>query len=138
MPDPTPTPGPQPPSAVNAQIVDAVDKSTNYALGFAPLVFLGGFGPALAGMALWGVGMGAQESIMRAALATMVPPDRRGSAYGVFNAGYGVSWFLGSALMGLLYDASPTALVAFSVAVQLAAVPAFWSVARQGRQTPAS
>lgn len=107
-------------------------------LGFAPLVFLGGFGPALAGMALWGVGMGAQESIMRAALATMVPPDRRGSAYGVFNAGYGVSWFLGSALMGLLYDASPTALVAFSVAVQLAAVPAFWSVARQGRQTPAS
>ena len=37
MPDPTPTPGPQPPSAVNAQIVDAVDKSTSYALGFAPL-----------------------------------------------------------------------------------------------------
>ena len=36
---------------------------------FAPFVFLGGFYVALAGMALWGVGMGAQESIMRAAIA---------------------------------------------------------------------
>ena len=42
---------------------------------FAPLVFFGGFYPALAGMALWGVGMGAQESILRAAIAGMVPPD---------------------------------------------------------------
>ncbi len=52
---------------------------------FAPLVFLGGFFPALAGMALWGVGMGAQESILRAAIAGMIPPDRRGVAYGLFN-----------------------------------------------------
>ena len=101
--------------------------------GFAPLVFFGGFGPALLGMVLWGVGMGAQESIMRAALAGMVPPDRRGSAYGIFNAGYGVSWFFGSALMGLLYDVSPMALVAFSVGAQVAAVPVFWFVAKQGR-----
>src|SRR3990172_5388713 len=33
---------------------------------FAPLVFLGNFYLAIVGMALWGVGMGAQESIMRA------------------------------------------------------------------------
>ena len=70
---------------------------------------------------------------MRAALAGMIPADRRGSAYGIFNAGYGVSWFLGSALMGLLYDVSPMGLVAFSVVAQLAAVRMFWFVADPGR-----
>ena len=92
---------------------------------FAPLAFLGGFWVALLGMALWGIGMGAQESVMRAAVATMVPPDRRGSAYGFFNAGYGLAWFAGSALLGLLYDASLPALIGFSVAAQLASVPLF-------------
>jgi predicted MFS family arabinose efflux permease len=53
----------------------------------------------------------------------MVPPERRGSAYGIFNTGYGVAWFLGSALMGVLYDRSPVALVVFSVVMQLAAIP---------------
>lgn len=90
---------------------------------FAPLAFLGSFEMALAGMALWGVGMGAQESIMRAVIPTMVPADRRGTAYGLFNAGFGLFWFVGSAAMGLLYDVSLTALVVVSVTAQLAAVP---------------
>jgi MFS family permease len=95
---------------------------------FAGLTFLGGFWLALAGMALWGVGMGAQESIMRAAIAGMVSPERRGSAYGLFNAGYGLIWFLGSALLGILYDRSLAALIAFSVTTQLVSVPLFLSV----------
>jgi MFS family permease len=92
---------------------------------FAPLVFGTGFYPALLGMALWGIGMGAQESIMRAAVANMAPAHRRGSAYGIFNAGYGVAWFAGSALMGLLYDRSVRYVILFSVVTQLAAVPLF-------------
>jgi len=92
---------------------------------FAPLVFLGGVYFALFGLILWGVGMGAQESIMRAAIAEMVPIDRRGSAYGLFNTGYGVFWFLGSALMGILYDASFPSMIAFSVAAQLMSIPFF-------------
>lgn len=92
---------------------------------FAPLVFWGDFTLALAGMALWGMGVGAQESIMRAAIAGMVPPHRRGSAYGLFNTVYGVSWFLGSVLIGALYDVALPALVAFSVATQLASIPLF-------------
>ncbi len=90
---------------------------------FAPLVFLGGFDFALLGMALWGVGMGVQESIMRAAVAGMVPVDKRGSAYGIFNTGYGVFWFLGSVLMGVLYDKSVPSLIIFSVVMQLASIP---------------
>ncbi len=75
-------------------------------VSFAPLVFLGGFYVSLIGMALWGVGMGAQESIMRAAVAGMVPANKRATAYGIFNTGYGVFWFMGSALLGIFYDLS--------------------------------
>jgi MFS family permease len=89
---------------------------------FAPLVFMGGFYWALAGMALWGIGMGAQESIMRAAIADLVPTNRLGFAFGVFNTGYGAFWFVGSALMGVLYDFSVSTLIVFSVASQLISV----------------
>lgn len=91
--------------------------------GFPLLVFTGHFSLALVGMVLWGIGMGAQESIFRSMIAEMISPDRRGTAYGIFNMGYGLSWFAGSLLMGILYDASIPGLVFFSVAIQLAAVP---------------
>jgi MFS family permease len=97
---------------------------------FAPLVFLGGFDFALLGMALWGVGMGAQESIMRAAIAEMVPMSRRGSAYGIFNTSYGIFWFLGSALMGILYDISIPSLIVFSMVAQLVSIPLLLLVRR--------
>ncbi len=90
---------------------------------FAPLVFLGGFWTALVGAALWGLGMGVQESIIPAAVATMVPAERRPSAYGLFTGAYGVSWFLGSAIMGILYDHSISAVIAFCVIAELAAIP---------------
>jgi MFS family permease len=90
---------------------------------FAPLVFMGGFHWALVGMGLWGVGMGAQESIMRAAIADLVPTNRLGFAFGLFNTGYGLFWFVGSALMGIFYDLSVNTLVAFSVGVQLLSIP---------------
>jgi MFS family permease len=61
---------------------------------FAPLAFLGGFWVVLVGCGLWGLGMGVHESIVTAAVSTMVPPQRRASAYGIFSA---ASWFLGSA-----------------------------------------
>lgn len=90
---------------------------------FAPLAFLGGVLAAVFGVILWGVGMGAQESIMRAAIARIIPSDRRGSAYGIFNLLFGFSWFLGSLVMGIFYEISLLALVIFSVIMQLLAVP---------------
>ena len=99
---------------------------------FAPLVFLGGFWPALLGMALWGVGIGVHESIIPAAVAPMVPQQRRASAYGLFTAGYGIAWFLGSAAIGLLYATSVPAVIALSVALEFAAVPIFLVVRQQG------
>jgi predicted MFS family arabinose efflux permease len=98
---------------------------------FAPLVFWGRAPLAMLGVCLWGVGMGASESIMRAAVAGMVSAGKRGGAYGIFNAGFGVSWFAGSLLMGWLYDRSLPALVAFSVAAQGAAVPLLMAVGKK-------
>jgi len=92
---------------------------------FAPLVFLGGFWVALVGVALWGVGMGVHESIIPAAVTLMVPVARRASAYGLFTAGYGIFWFLGSAAIGLLYGVSILALIAFSLIAELGALPFF-------------
>ena len=97
---------------------------------FAPLVFLGGFWMALFGAALWGLGMGVQESIIPAAVATIVPADRRPSAYGLFTGAYGISWFLGSAIMGILYDHSIAAVIAFCVIVELAAIPLLFKLRR--------
>ncbi len=102
-------------------------------LFFAPLVFLGNFQLAVLGMVLWGIGMGAQESIMKAAVAGIVPSNRRGSAYGIFNTGYGFSWFAGSALMGVLYDVSLPTLIAFSVLIQFAAIPVLFLVTARTR-----
>jgi MFS family permease len=98
---------------------------------FAPLVFLGGFAAALAGAAVWGLGMGVHESIIPAAVAPMVPQARRASAFGLFTAGYGVFWFLGSAAIGLLYERSLPATIAFCVIAELAAIPFFLWVARR-------
>ena len=89
---------------------------------FAPMVFLGGLNWALAGMILWGIGMGAQESILKAEIADMIPPEKRRTAFGTFNTVYGLFWFAGSAMMGYLYDFSVTSLITFSVVTQLFAV----------------
>ncbi|RPI09510.1 MAG: MFS transporter [Acidobacteriales bacterium] len=94
-----------------------------FAAAAAPLVFSRSLPGAAAGMVLWGVGMGSQESVLRAAVADMAPEGRRGAAYGVFNGVFGVAWFAGSAAMGLLYQSSPMALVVFSIAAQTGAVP---------------
>jgi MFS family permease len=98
---------------------------------FAPLVFLGGFWTALLGAAIWGVGIGVHESIIPAAVAPMVPVQHRASAFGLFTAGYGLAWFLGSAAIGILYDASLPATIIFCVVAQVAAIPLFVVVGRQ-------
>jgi predicted MFS family arabinose efflux permease len=67
--------------------------------------------------------MGAQESGMRSAIAQIAPAERRGTAYGLFNALYGVAWFAGSVLLGALYDWSVLALVVVSVLLQAASLP---------------
>jgi MFS family permease len=98
---------------------------------FAPLVFLGTAPLAVLGMVLWGLGTAAQESIVKAAVTGMVAANRRASAYGLFDTGFGIFWFLGSVALGILYSYSIVALVAFSVVLQLAAIPILALAARE-------
>ena len=78
------------------------------------------------GVALWGVGMGAQESILKAAVTQIVPKQSRSSAFGIFQTSFGACWFLGTWLMGIMYDAAPIWMVIFSVVMQVVAIPFFW------------
>lgn len=96
----------------------------------APLVFWGRTAGLIVAMILWGVGLGAQKAMFKATIARMAPADRRGFAYGCFDLGYGLSWFLGSALMGYCYGKSLTALIAVSVGTQLLAIPMLLMVVR--------
>jgi MFS family permease len=98
---------------------------------YAPLVFLGGVWAAVFGMALWGLAMGVQESIIPAAVAPMISADRRASAYGLFTGGYGTAWVAGSIVIGLLFGVGMGAVIAFAVATQLAAVPFLVAVRRR-------
>jgi len=110
-----------------ASLISAVALSSLFVL----FVFLDGFYFALIGMVLWGIGIGAQESVMRAVIADMVPTDRRGTAYGTMNFWFGLFWFLGSAFIGYLYDISIPALIAFSLISQLLALPVLISLKRK-------
>ncbi len=77
----------------------------------------------LIGILLWGIGMGAQESILKAAVTTMVPKTSRATGYGIFELAFGVFWFLGSWLLGVLYDISIPIMIGVSMITQLSAIP---------------
>jgi len=96
---------------------------TLVAAAYAPLVFLGGFWASLVGVCLWGLGMGVHESIIPAAVAPMVSPNRRASAYGLFTGVFGIAWFLGSTAIGALFGVSLGIVVAFAVIAELVAIP---------------
>lgn len=116
--------------------VAALVLSTILSAPFPILIFTGRSVPAvLAGIALWGVGMGAQESILKAAVTSMVPKASRATGYGIFECSFGVFWFLGSWLLGVLYDVSLPAMVVISVLAQLAAIPLYlWSARARHRE----
>jgi MFS family permease len=95
---------------------------------FAPFAFSAGKAGIVVGVVLWGIGLGVQESVVPAVVSYIVPPERRATGYGIFNAGFGVAWFLGSALMGILYDRSILALVIFSTLIQMASLPVLYLV----------
>ncbi len=93
-----------------------------------PLGFLGGPGAAIGSVACWAIGLGAQDASLRPAIAQVVSMNKRGGAFGAFNAVYGVMWFAGSVVMGMLYDRSLIALVVFGVLMQLAAAAMFFGL----------
>lgn len=114
----------------------AYDKIGLKSLSIVPLLtlllpFLGfsrRYELAVLGAVLWGVVMAIHETVMRAAIATLVPGERRGFAYGIFNTLYGAAWFASGALLGMLYDRSRPWLMVSIVAIEAAALLVSWRV----------
>ena len=90
-----------------------------------PLGFLGGSNAAVASIGCWAAGLGAQDASLRSGIAQVVSMNKRGSAFGAFNGVFGVAWFAGSAIMGLMYAHSLIGLVAFGMVAQLGAAAMF-------------
>ena len=100
---------------------------------FSPLVFFGGPAAVVAGMLLWGIGYATQDTLLKAVIAGLLPEGKRNTAFGLFYAGYGGGWLVGSIVTGLLYDQSRLGLVVFAAAAQLASLPLFLLAERRRR-----
>jgi len=99
---------------------------------FIPVfVFSAKFSFALAGAIIWGIVMGAHETVMKSAIADLTPLKKRGTGYGIFNTAYGLAIFIGSALTGLLYDYSITTVIALSIVVEIAAIAIFFTLKKE-------
>jgi predicted MFS family arabinose efflux permease len=67
-------------------------------------------------------------------LSNVIPAAKRSTGFGLYYTVFGVAWFIGSAVMGFLYDKSLTTLIAFSMICQLVALPIFlWGNAQAAK-----
>lgn len=73
------------------------------------------------GACLWGMGMGAQESVMKAVVVSLSSREQRARQFGIFEACFGVSWFLGSWCLGWLYEVDLRVMALCSMGLQLLA-----------------
>jgi MFS family permease len=109
------------------------DRAGNVVIGGAlavtaaatPLAFLGAGILAEAGAALWGVGIAVQDALLLALVSTVIARRRSARTFGLYDLIFGVAWFVGSAISGLLLDRSVPGLVLFSTLLQLLAIPFF-------------
>ncbi|MDI3479643.1 MAG: hypothetical protein PWQ43_1147 [Rikenellaceae bacterium] len=96
-------------------------------LSFAPLVFwTTNITSIVIGLILWGVLLGAMESIALAYIADNVEVNYRGRILGIYYTFYGITWFIGSWLMGILYNINPKYVAIFSVVILLSAIIVLW------------
>lgn len=132
-----------------AMLVDAVaalifghiyDKKGVRALVISTIIsapfslFIFGFKSEVAilfGLVLWGIGMGAQESILKAAVTSMVPKKNRATGYGIFECSFGIFWFLGSWILGVIYSKSLPLMIGLSIFAQLLAIPFYLRASRE-------
>lgn len=99
-----------------------------------PIPFLAlshNYGFLVLSVIFWGAAMGIHETIMRAGIADLVPLERRGSAYGIFNTIYGAAWFLGGLTMGFLYEFSPGLIILYVFLMEAISLPLFFLVKRE-------
>lgn len=70
----------------------------------------------------YGIVLGMQESVCRAAVSYYVSKESRGTAYGVFNTMYGVGFLLSGVVFGLFLDARAGILYVISYTILMQAL----------------
>jgi len=68
--------------------------------------------------ALWGLTMGASETVMRASIADIVSRDRLAVAYGIFGMLYGISWGVGGFIITFLLQTSAPMAIGYMILTQ--------------------
>lgn len=99
-----------------------------FALSVLPafLVTYGGLIGVVSACIVYGLVLGMQESIYRAAIADLVPMSKRGTAYGIFNTALGVGTLAGGAVFGYFIDQgfAGVIMLGFAVVMQAGALVA--------------
>ncbi len=85
---------------------------------FIPFILSGSMYMLLFGSIIWGFLMGIYETIMRAAVADLVPIDKRAYAYGVYGVTFGISWSIGNAIIGYLYQIMQPLIIYYVLAME--------------------
>jgi len=70
----------------------------------------------------WGAVMAIYESNARAAIADILPQNKRAIGYGTFGLTFGIAWMLGSAIYGYLYEISKISMIYFSLIAEIIAL----------------
>jgi len=80
--------------------------------------------------AIFGLVLGMQESIYRAAVSELTPISSRGTAYGIFNTAYGLGFLISGGVYGLFMTLIPSffVIVLYAVAAQIIAVTSLLSI----------
>jgi MFS family permease len=78
----------------------------------------------VAAAVVFGLVLGMQESVYRAAVADLTPMASRGKAYGMFNTVYGVGFLLGGAIFGFFigFKGYEFAAVLYTLTIQFLAL----------------
>jgi MFS family permease len=89
---------------------DRLGRSGMLAAGFvvliaadAVLAAAGGLAAVFVGVLLWGLHMGLTQGLFAALVADSAPPDRRGTAFGIFNLATGLALLAASVAAGWLW-----------------------------------
>jgi MFS family permease len=88
-------------------------------------IFSNDFGLIFFGLFLLGTVLGAHETIMKSAIADIIPQNSLGTAYGIFTSVYGFASLIGAIVIGYLYEYSPSLLFFFVVITQIFALAIF-------------
>ena len=92
-----------------------VGISTAFSIGASFFMFMiADYWAVFLGLTLWGIGQGAMESVVLSGVTDLTGKNDRAKAFGIFDTLFGLCSLGGSALIGLLYEASILWMCIFS------------------------